>query len=220
MKKVIIIILICAIIIAGFFLGMKLGGKNAETTSANTTNTTTAVEENVAQTTSNTADTAKNESTNTNASSNTSKVADNTNTSSSSSKMSDEEYYEKAAEFVKQERLKDEDDVSDKQDYQKFVEYDGFGVGEENGVTYAYMWIGDSSYYIENGELQTGPGASMAYKVKFKDGEAVSYENPTDGAGQEADIKKMFPKDVASKILTYNFDFTRLDNAAKKYYNK
>ena len=143
-----------------------------------------------------------------------------TNTSSSSKDMSDKDYYEKAAEFVRQERLKDEDDMLDKQDYKKFVEYEGFGVGEEKGVTYAYMWIGDSSYYIENGEIESGPGSSTAYKVKFENGEAVSYENPTDGAGQEESIKEMFPADVAKKIMAYNFDFTRLDNAAKEYYNK
>ena len=58
----------------------------------------------------------------------------------------------------------------------------------------------------------------MAYKVKFVNGEPVSYENPTDGAGQEEDYKKLFPADIASKMFTYNFDFTRLDNAAKAYY--
>ena len=43
------------------------------------------------------------------------------------------------------------------------------------------------SYYLENGKAEQGSGSSMAYKVKFVNGEPVSYENPTDGAGQEAD---------------------------------
>ena len=49
------------------------------------------------------------------------------------------------------------------------------------------MHIGDSSYYLENGKLDQGSGSSMAYKVKFVNGEPVSFENPTDGVGQEAD---------------------------------
>ena len=139
-------------------------------------------------------------------------------TTDSLSQMTDKDYYEKAAEFVKTERLNEETDMSDKKDYQKFVEYEGFGVNEEKGVTYAYMHIGDASYYIENGKVEQGPAASMAYKIKFVNGEPVSYENPTDGAGQEADYKKLFPDNVASKMITYNFDFSKLEKAAEEYY--
>ena len=80
------------------------------------------------------------------------------------------------------------------------------------------MHIGDSSYYLENGKLDQGSGSSMAYKVKFVNGEPVSFENPTDGVGQEADYKRLFPEDVFYKIYGYNFDFTKLDDLAKEYY--
>ena len=63
----------------------------------------------------------------------------------SSKAMTNNDYYEKAVEFVKTEILKSESDMSDKKDYQKFVEYEGFGVAEENGIMYAYMHIGDAS---------------------------------------------------------------------------
>ena len=134
------------------------------------------------------------------------------------STMTDKDYYEKAVEFVKNEIIKTEDHINTKSDYKKFAEYEGFGVSKENGVTYAYMWIGDMSYYKENGKVITGSGSSMAYKVKFKDDEPVSYENPTDGAGQKESIMELFPKDVANKILNYNFDFTKLDDLANEYY--
>ncbi len=75
---------------------------------------------------------------------------------------------------------------------------------------YAYMHIVDSTYYQENGKVEEGSGSSMAYKVKFVNGEPVSYENPTDGAGQEADYKRLFPEDVAKKMFGYNVDFSKL----------
>ena len=134
------------------------------------------------------------------------------------STMTDKDYYEKAVEFVKNEIIKTENHINTKEGYHKFAIYEGFGVAEENGTTYAYMHIGDSSYYLENGKVEQGSGSSMAYKVKFVNGEPVSYENPTDGAGQEADYKRLFPKDVFNKIYGYNFDFTKLDDLANEYY--
>ena len=95
---------------------------------------------------------------------------------------------------------------------------EAFLSAEENGTTYAYMHIGDASYYIEDGKMVEGSASSTAYKVKFINGEPVSYENPTDGAGQDEDYKRLFPTDVAGKMMTYNFDFTRLDDVAKAYY--
>ena len=132
--------------------------------------------------------------------------------------MSDKEYYEKAVEFVKKEIIKTEDHINTKEGYHKFAIYEGFGVAEENGTTYTYMHIGDMSYYLENGKVEQGSGSSMAYKVKFANGEPVSYENPTDGAGQETDYKRLFPEEVFKKIYGYNFDFTKLDDLAKEYY--
>lgn len=134
------------------------------------------------------------------------------------SAMTDKDYYEKAVEFVKNEKIKTEDHINTKEGYHKFAIYEGFGVAEENGTTYAYMHIGDSSYYLENGKIEQGSGSSMAYKVKFVNGEPVSYENPTDGAGQEADYKRLFPTDVFKKIYGYNFDFSKLDDLANEYY--
>ena len=136
-----------------------------------------------------------------------------------SSEMSDKDYYEKAVEFVKEKKEKEEDHINTKQDYKKFIDYEGFGVGEENGKKYAYMWIGDISYYREDGKMEQGSGSSTAYKVEFdEDGEVVSDENPTDGDGQEKAVKDMIQTDVANKILRYNFDFSKMDKEAKEYY--
>ena len=198
MKKLLFLLLLCALVVGGFYLGMNFGSKKTETEPTNiATNTSTNVEEKI-ETPSNTSA---------------------TNTLSPLSIMTDEIYYEKAIEFVKAEKTKEEDHINTKPDYHKFAEYEGFGVDEEDDVTYVYMWIGDMSYYKENDKIKQGSGSSTAYKVKFENGEAVSYENPTDGAGQEKSIRAMFPEEVAEKILSYEFDFSVLDEAANKYYN-
>ena len=140
-------------------------------------------------------------------------------TTEESDEMTDEDYYEKAAEYVRVESQKDEEDINTKPEYHKFVSYHGFGVAEEDGITYAYMWIFDMSYYKEDGKVEQGSGSSMAYKVKFdNEGEVISVENPTDGAGQQESIKKMFPEDVAEKVMTYNFDFNKFDKEVEEYY--
>lgn len=209
MKNAIIAVLVCVIIVGGFFLGMNYGEKKSNQTPANTTNATgtesatTNVNANAA-----TNEVAKTEAKNTNT----------TNSSSSSSKMTDEDYYKKAAEYVRVTKPKEEDHINTKPGYHKFVDYEGFGVAEEDGVTYAYMWIVDMSYYKEDGKVEQGSGSSMAYKVKFKNGEVVDVENPTDGAGQQESIKKMFPSDVAKKVMSYNYDFEKLDKMVDDYY--
>ncbi len=212
MKNVIIAVLVCALIVAVFFLGIYYGEKKATQTPANTTNTTST--ESVANENTNVAanEVAKTEEKSTNTTNTSS------SSSSSSSKMSDEDYYKKAAEYVRVTKPKEEDHINTKPGYHKFVDYEGFGVEEEDGVTYAYMWIVDMSYYKEDGEVEQGSGSSMAYKVKFKDGEVVDVENPTDGAGQQESIKKMFPSDVAKKVMSYNYDFEKFDKMVEDYY--
>ena len=209
MKNAIIAVLVCVIIVGGFFLGMNYGEKKANQTPANTTNTTSTESATNENTNAATNEVAKTEEKSTNT----------TNTSSSSSsKMSDEDYYKKAAEYVRVTKPKEEDHINTKPGYHKFVDYEGFGVEEEDGVTYAYMWIVDMSYYKEDGKVEQGSGSSMAYKVKFKNGEVVDVENPTDGAGQQESIKKMFPSDVAKKVMSYNYDFDKLDKMVDDYY--
>ena len=190
LKKVIIIVVIVLAVIAAFFLGTKMSSKENKVIPTNTTFTETKE-----------------------------KTNSSTTVDTSTAKMSDTEYYEKAVEYVKNEAIKNEDHINTKPGYHKFATYEGFGVAEENGTTYAYMWIADTSYYKENGEIVSGSGSSMAYKVKFENNEVVSYENPTDGAGNQADIMKMFPKDVAEKINKYNVDWDKFENEVKEYYN-
>ena len=208
MKKLLFLILLCVLVAGGFYIGTKYGAKTVETTS---TNTATTVENKVE----NTSTTIENKVENT---AKAEEKEDSTATSNSD-KMTDERYYEKAVEFVRAEKTKEEDHINTKPEYHKFVDYEGFGVAEEKGVTYAYMWIVDTAYYKENGKLEEGSGSSTAYKVKFKDGEVVSYENPTDGAGYKESIEELFPKDVAKKIMAFNYDFSKMDKIVKDYYN-
>lgn len=108
-------------------------------------------------------------------------------------------------------------------DYHRFADYKGFGITEDNDYKYAYMWILDESFYVDNkDQIQVGTGGSMPYKFFFdKNTNAViKYEIPQDGTSYAPSIKRMFPDKVAKEILKIgNFDDARLMAEVKEYYN-
>ena len=90
--------------------------------------------------------------------------------------------------------------------YKSFIDYSGFGIREDNQYRYAYMWILEESYYLENNKIIFSSGSSMAYKFIFnKDNdELIKYELPMDGSYYVSSIKKMFPRDIARDILSFS----------------
>lgn len=108
-------------------------------------------------------------------------------------------------------------------DYQRFADYEGFGITQDNDYKYAYMWIFDMSFYVnDKDQIQIGTGGSMPYKFYFnRDTNAViKYEIPKDGTAYGPSIKEMFPRKVARKILKVNnFDDTKLMSEVKSYYS-
>lgn len=109
-------------------------------------------------------------------------------------------------------------------DYHRFADYKGFGIAEDDDYKYAYMWILDESFYVDNkDQIQVGTGGSMPYKFFFdKNTNAViKYETPQDGTNYAPSIKRMFPGKVAREILKNgsSFDDTKLMTEVKEYYN-
>ena len=126
--------------------------------------------------------------------------------------------YDKAIDYiVKQSKLKSHD--KDKEDYQVFTDYEGFGIEEKDNKKIAYMWILEESYYVENNELQISEGSSMAYKFIFENNEVVDYETPEDGSYYTSSIKKMFPDNIENKVMSFGMDDTKLKEKVKEHYS-
>ena len=125
--------------------------------------------------------------------------------------------YDKAIDYiVQQSKLKGHD--KDKEDYQVFTDYEGFGIEEKDNKKIAYMWILEESYYVENNELQTSEGSSMAYKFTFENNEVVDYEIPKDGSYYTSSIKDMFPDSIENKVMSFVMDDTKLKKQVKEHY--
>lgn len=125
--------------------------------------------------------------------------------------------YDEAIEYLKNE-IREESNYKDKADYQVFTNYAAFGIQEDHTKKYAYMWILEEEYYVENGELQMGSGSSMAYKFTFENDKVIDYEIPQDGSYYTSSIRKMFPKRIADQILSFNMDSSKLDVDVQLHY--
>ena len=133
----------------------------------------------------------------------------------------EEDYlYDIAIDYLKEKYTKEDNEhYSDKDDYQIFFDYEGFGTSAEGNNKYAYMWVSEESYYAEDGEVKIGSGSSMAYKVTFSGDKVISVENPKDGTYYVPSINEMFPKGIAKKILNYNFDNSKLEKMVEEHYS-
>lgn len=133
--------------------------------------------------------------------------------------VTDNEYlYDVAIDYLKEEYTEEDKENKDKDDFQIFFDYEGFGITVDENIKYAYMWIVEESYYIEDGEVKSGSGSSMPYKIKFVDDVVVDFETAKDGAEYDTSIKEMFPEDVADKILTYNLSDEEIKTKVDEHY--
>jgi len=107
--------------------------------------------------------------------------------------------------------------------YRRFADYQGFGITEDDAYKYAYMWILDESFYVNDKDhIKFGTGGSMPYKFFFDKttNTVVKYETPQDGTSYAPSIKRMFPSKVANEMLKMNgLDDTKLMAEVKDYYN-
>ena len=85
--------------------------------------------------------------------------------------LTDNEYlYNKAISFIVNEKTNGNPD-NNKDDFQVFTDFQGFGVEEKKKVKYAYIWILDQSYFVNDNTLVSSSGSSMIYKFMFENDE-------------------------------------------------
>ncbi len=133
--------------------------------------------------------------------------------------ITDNEFlYDKAVDYIL-EQCKLESHDKDKEDYQVFIDFEGFGIEEKDNKKIAYMWILEESYYVENNELQSSTGSSMPYKFIFENNEVVDYEIPEDGIYYSSSIKDMFPDNIENKVMSFEMDNTKLKEEVKEHYS-
>ena len=136
-----------------------------------------------------------------------------------------DDLYDSAISYLYNLELKENPDAG-KNDFNVFFSYHGFGIDENVGYTYIYMWIAKESYYVEDGNsLAISGGSSMAYKFTYKDNKIIEVENPLDGDMYTSSIKKMFPYFVSLQVLNYDSSkninklFNEINTNKNNYYN-
>ena len=65
---------------------------------------------------------------------------------------------------------------------------------------YVYIWALVESYYVQDKELVSNSGSSMAYRFIIKDNKVVDYEYPKDGSDYSSSLKRLFPISIRLKI--------------------
>lgn len=133
--------------------------------------------------------------------------------------ITDNEFlYDKAIKYLKEEKYKIAND-KDKEDYQIFCDYEGFGIKEKDNKKYGYMYILEESYYVKHEKLRSSEKSCMPYKFIFENNEVIGYETPQDGSEYITSIKDMFPNDIEHKVLNYNFNIIKLSKEVEKHYS-
>lgn len=105
--------------------------------------------------------------------------------------------------------------------YKMFVDYNGFGITEDNNYRYVYMWIAEESYYVVDNKIVSGSGSSMPYKFTFElnENKVVKYEIPKDGSFYVTSIKEMYPDDIENKAINYQWKDDKLIKEVRNYYS-
>ena len=105
--------------------------------------------------------------------------------------------------------------------YKKFIDYNGFGITEDDNYRYAYMWIAEESYYVVDNKIISGSGSSMPYKFTFElnENKVVKYEIPKDGSFYVSSIKEMYPDDIENKAINFQWKDETLIKEVRNYYS-
>ena len=130
--------------------------------------------------------------------------------------ITDNEFlYDKAIKYLKEEKYKIAND-KDKEDYQIFCDYEGFGIKEKDNKIKRIL---EESYYVKHEKLRSSEKSCMPYKFIFENNEVIGYETPQDGSEYITSIKDMFPNDIEHKVLNYNFNIIKLSKEVEKHYS-
>ena len=105
--------------------------------------------------------------------------------------------------------------------YKMFVDYNVFGITEDENYRYVYMWIAEESYYIADNKIISGSGSSMPYKFTFElnDNKVIKIETPKDGNEYTSSIKEMYPDDIENKAINFQWKDDTLIKEVRNYYS-
>lgn len=126
--------------------------------------------------------------------------------------------YDKAIEYVIKQDTSESYDKN-KEGFKIFCDYVPFGIEEKGNKKYAYMWILEEEYYVENNNVEMGEGSSIPYKFVFENNEVAKYEIPSDGSKYGPSIKKIFPKSLQRKAMSFSMDSSNLRKEVEEYYS-
>lgn len=133
--------------------------------------------------------------------------------------------YDEALNYIRNEEIKNSKD-KDKNDFNVFYSYYGFGIEKDGDYKYAYMWLCNNSYFIEKEDaLAISSSASIPCKVTFKNDKVVKVEYPKDGNLYKSSIKKLFPSVIASQVLNFDKEeninkmFNEITDRSRIYYD-
>lgn len=136
--------------------------------------------------------------------------------------VSDQDFlYAKAIDYIVSKQKKNGYD-NNKEDYQVFADYKGFGISknDKNNEKYVYMYILEECYYVKNEKIRSSEGSCIPYKFTFdENNEVINYETPKDGGEYVKSLKRIFPNEIQDKVLAYTFDNTKLRNKVKEHYS-
>ncbi len=126
--------------------------------------------------------------------------------------------YDKAIQYVIKEETENSYDKN-KENHKIFCDYEPFGIEEKGNKKYAYMWIIEEEYYVENYQVKSGEGSSMPYKFVFENNEVISYQVPRDGSEYGPSIKKIFPQSIEREVMSFSMDSSNLRKQVEEYYS-
>lgn len=133
--------------------------------------------------------------------------------------LTDNEYlYNKAVSYIINESTNENPD-KDKEDFQVFTDFQGFGVEQKKETKIAYIWIINEAYYVSDNKLISSSGSSMLYKFEFKDDEVISYEVPEDGEKYTSSVKAMLPNSVEDVVLAFTINTDRIKVKVNEHYS-
>ena len=129
--------------------------------------------------------------------------------------------YEKAKQYMISQTQEESVD-KDKENFNVFIAYKGFGSSNEGETKVVYILMLIKSYYVEDGKLYSSAESSIPYKISFNDEKVVEVEMPKDGEQYYETAKELFPSKILNKILDLSHYGDSLNNEIseqlKEYY--
>lgn len=126
--------------------------------------------------------------------------------------------YDKAINYLKVEKENLTKD-KEKEDYQTFYSYHGFGIKEKDNKKYAYMYILEESYYVKHNRLRIDDKNAMLYKFAFENDEVENYIIPKEGENYKISVKEIFPDDIEKEALNYGTEKLKYNNIIEEHYS-